>query len=210
MSEITQNEPLAPVANVSEPDALASAPIVDADASSPAWLPQRLEQARSAERSKFLAGLGYTDGKALQADLSALKASRDAQLSDAQRSAATIAELEPRARRVESLEIALQAYASTRLDELSAAQRAAVGAIAGADPVLQLSAISALAPTWTPIEAPAPAARVVSPISTSSAPVGPGPADTPSLTDHKARYAYLERTNPFAAASYFAEHRKHI
>lgn len=93
---------------------------------SPAWLPARLQRAADAERKRLLAELGIDDptvAKQLIAD--AQKRQQD-DMTEAQKAQARVAELQPKAKRLEAVEAALQATVEKRVEQLPKAMRGLV------------------------------------------------------------------------------------
>lgn len=164
------------------------------DTADPAWLAGRLER----ERKAILRELGVSDVANAKAALAAYRDQQEAAKSEAQRQAERIAQLELQAKRTADLEAVLATKAEREFGGLTNAQRAAVEAIAGADPAARLRAIDALRPTWDA----APSARpLAAPASTSAA--APAPAPTaPAEQNVLATYEALASTNPAAAAAY--------
>jgi 2-oxoglutarate dehydrogenase E2 component (dihydrolipoamide succinyltransferase) len=179
----------------------------------PGWLPERLKRAEEAARSAVLKELGITDPAQAKAALDAARAAEEAQKTQAQKDAERIAALTQSSARVAELEAIAKGRAEYEMAKLSDSQKAAVTALAGNDPGAQLKAITALAPTWgqsaAPVPPSAPPAAPVVPASSTPAGAAPAPAQI-SGTDHKARYADLQKTNPVAAAHYLTAHQKDI
>lgn len=161
-----------------------------------------------------MAELGVTNRDELKAAVAAQKAAADAQknaeqraLEAGQRATTTEAELA-------RYKNAVASQATAELAGLTEAQRTAVVAVAGDDHARQLTTIVALRPTWATSAPVAPAAAPATPATpaapaqpaapaTTAPPANSAPAPTnESPTDHKAEYARLKATNPFAAADY--------
>lgn len=193
--------PTEPATTAHTATAPAAAPTAASSTEDPKWLPERLEQARRAAVADVLKGLGVDKPEALKAQLDKLKALEESQLSDAEKVAKRIADLEPRAKRADQLEGAVKVYADREFGSLNEQQRDAVTAIAGDDPANILKTIESLRPTWFQ-QTTAPAA-VAAPASTSAAPPPPAAAGGVSETDHKSRFEQLKKENPFAASRYF-------
>ena len=86
--------------------------------SDPSWLPARLQRAEEAARKKLLLDLGIEDpskGKELIAD--ALKRKED-EMSEVQKAKAKIADLEPKAKRVDEITAALHEMVQKQIDAL--------------------------------------------------------------------------------------------
>lgn len=174
----------------------------------PKWLPDRLKQAENSAVAKLLNGLGVDKPEALKAQLDKLRALEESQLSESEKVAKRIAELEPQAKRAEQLEGAVKLYADREFQSLSEPQRNAVTAIAGNDPASILKTIESLRPTW--FQAAPATAPAAPPASTSAAPPPPAAAGGVSETDHKSRFEQLKKENPFEAARYFGAHKAAI
>jgi hypothetical protein len=167
----------------------------------PEALRQRLEQAAHAAQTKLLADLGIADVAEAKAAIAAQRAAAEAQKTDAEKLAALNL-------RVTAQESALVVAVAQAASKVTPEQKAAVDAIAGADPVTWLKTYAALAPTWggspaVAAVATATPAAPIAPIITSTAPAAPAPAPTnqTSPADHATVYASL-KSNPFAAAQY--------
>lgn len=193
-----------------------AAPVVDEN---PPWLKGRLEQARAGA----LADLGITDpAKAKEAIAAAKKAEDDAK-SAAEKLGEANKALEAEKARAGSYEAVIKERAASELGTLTADQQIAVRKIApDTNPAAQLSAITALAPTWKTVAAAvvpaavpgtAPAAAtspaVAQPANTAPAGGSPPPA-AGSPPDHKAEYQRLKAVNHIAAGAYMLEHANKI
>lgn len=192
----------------------APAPPNEPHVGEPGWLPERLKRAEESARAAVLKELGITDPAQAKAALDAAKAAEEAQKTQAQKDAERIATLTQSSSRLAEAEAVAKARADYEMAKLTEVQKAAVAGLAGEDPISQLRAITALAPTWGQQAAPAPAApsapaAPVIPASSTTAGAAPAPA-TISGTDHKGRLAELQKTNPVAAAHYLAAHTKEI
>jgi hypothetical protein len=198
-----------PVASGKAP-AIAAAPApapapVGEPSEKPSWLDARLER----ERAKVLKDLGIESLEDGKKAIGELNAKREAEKTSAQKAAELEGTLKSTKADKEAMAAALGGYAKTQLASLTDAQREAVAAIAGEDPVKQLKAIEALAPTWkaaagTPATPSTPAAPGT-PKPNDTAPGQSAPNDSNANTsppDPKAIYAELKKTNPFIAARY--------
>lgn len=180
----------------------------------PAWLNPRLEQARRSAEAGVLQQLGVATVAEAQAALTAHRAAVDAQRTEAERTAARIAQADAAIARAAQLETAVRAQAEVALAGLTAEQRAAVEALAGSDPARIVTSIAALRPTWaapvasTPT-APPPAAPQA-PATTAPATPPPNPAHPGSPTNHKSQYELLLARNPIQAAAYAERHGRQI
>jgi hypothetical protein len=193
-----------------------------ADDQNPPWLKGRLERAQK----EALEALGITDPAKAKAALDAAKKAEDDAKSAAQKLGETTTALEAEKARAMSYEAVIKERAASELGTLTADQQAAVRKIApDTNPAAQLSAITALAPTWKAIAAAAPVATAATPATAvapaatpaaatppaSTAPaLGSPPPATGSPPDHKAEYSRLKTTNPIAAHAYMNEHADKI
>lgn len=172
----------------------------------PHWLAARLEQKEKA-LLKELGVESLDDAKKAIADLNA---KREAEKTAAQKASEAETALKAEKAKSEEMAKALGAYAKSKMDGLTEAQRAAVVAVAGEDAAKQLATIEALTPTWASQPAPtaAPATAGAAPIQqqkpadTAPAPSAPNEGGAPLPADPKAIYADLKKTNPVIAARY--------
>lgn len=179
----------------------------------PAWLPSRLEQAKSSAKKAVLSELGFDDTGSLKEALDELKSFREASLTEKERLESRLSELTPAAERAAALENTVKSYAERELASLSQAQREAVDKLSGGDPSKVLGAIEVLKPTWVVAAPPAEPAPVVDAEpakkpETTSAPKGPPDGGTTSSVDIKAEFMRNRSAdgNPFKAARIVAEH----
>lgn len=174
----------------------------------PAWLKPRLEQAQRSAETGVLKRFGVEKPEDLEAKLARLAELEKSQLSEQERVSLELAELRAKAERAKALEESIGMVASREVSGLNELQKAAVLALAGADPAAQLRTIESLRPTWAAMQVSAPA-QVTPPAQTSAAPSQPASAQL-SQIDHKARFAELQKTNPFAAAAYASQHASRL
>lgn len=173
-----------------------------------AWLKPRLEQAQRSAETGILKRFGVEKPEDLEAKLARLAELEKSQLSEQERVSLEMAELRAKAERAKALEESIGMVASREVSGLNELQKAAVLALAGTDPAAQLRTIESLRPTWAAMQVSAPA-QVIPPAQTSAAPSQPASAQL-SQIDHKARFAELQKTNPFAAAAYAQKHASQL
>lgn len=193
------------------PPAPAPAPVAAAAGGEehPAWLPGRLAREREAAQRALLTELGVPD------------------LPTARQRMAEAANMTTATARTATLEQTIKQRVDVELAQLTAEQRTAVTAIAGADPARVLTTIDQLRPTWGAPAAPAPAAAGTAapphapvappppaptppPADTAPGRVAPGGSPPPPATTHTAHHAALLKTNPFAAAAYSRQYGRLI
>lgn len=210
-----QGAPAAPPAQ-NPPAAAPPAQPADTMTLTTAQLNERLERAKST----VLKDLGVSDlDKAKAAIAAAAKAEEDAK-SAAQKLGETAATVKSLNDELERHKAVTRDHASRQLAVLTMEQQAAVKALAGEDPAMQLRAIDTLRPTWSvapvvaqpqpaapPSAAPAPAPPATTAPPAAAAPPAAGPSSPP---DHKSEYKALQKTNPVAAAHYLQAHAKQI
>jgi NAD-dependent DNA ligase len=208
MSEPTEATPSAP-APVAADNATTTA--TKADDKSPAWLPERIEQAKRSAMAETLKALGVADVESAKAAIAKARELEEASKTEIQRLSEKALALEPLAKRAAELDATVARYADAELAMLSEAQRAAVAAIAGDDKARALATIDALRPTWVaaaaaPLAASAP---IPAPANTSQVPA-PKAAMATAGVDHKATYEGMRATNPVMAAQYLSAHSREI
>lgn len=166
----------------------------------PHWLNARLERERASMLKKF----GFESVEDAQASATELKVKREAEKTAVDKAAEALSRAKKAETQAKALSETVSEYATRELGGLSEEQKAAVTAIAGEDPALQLKAIAALQPTWvkaTETAKPVPAKAI------DTAPPANAPAPTAtSETNHRAQYEALRKSNPFAAAAYGTMH----
>lgn len=192
----------ATTSNTATPPAPVAAPAPAAPAAEkgesekPHWLDGRLER----ERKALLKELGLDDVETGKKAIAELNAKREAEKTAAEKAAELDAKLKASDAEKAAMAEALGLTAKARLATLTEAQKAAVTALAGDDPVKQLKTIEALTPTWPS----APAATATETKAADTAPGRTAPtSETPtSAPDLKAIYAELRKTNPVMAARF--------
>lgn len=216
----------APTAPTATPPQPAPAQPAGSQDPEPGWLNERLKRAEASAQARLLQQLGVAKLEDAQSVLAAHKSAEDAKKSDAEKFAATSAELERAKARAQQLEESTKTWATAEMAKLDAAKQGAVTAIAGDDPAAQLKAIAALAPTWGQPAAPAAAAQSTAAAgatgaaatqqaaapATSAPPANAPDGNTPtqSPVDHKAVYERLTRENPWQANIYARDHAREI
>lgn len=199
MSEPTEATPSAPAPVAVDTTNATAKP---ADEKAPAWLPERIEQAKRSAMAETLKALGVTDVESAKAAIAKARELEEASKSEIEKLAGKLAALEPQAKRAADLEERIGRLADAELAKLSDAQRDAVKRLAGDDRARMLDALDALRPTWTapaaPTNAPAPLPTAA---STAQAPAPPPAAKTHGV-DHRATYEALKASNPVMAAAY--------
>lgn len=212
MSEPTEATQSAP-APVAADTATATAPVAPAkaDDKNPAWLPERIEQAKRSAQADALKALGVESFDAAKAAIAKARELEEASKTEIQRLSEKALALEPLAKRAAELDATVARYADAELAKLSEAQRAAVAAIAGDDKARALATIDALRPTWVAAAAAptAASAPIPAPANTSQVPA-PKAAMATAGVDHKATYEGMRATNPVMAAQYLSAHSREI
>jgi hypothetical protein len=196
VAEVTVASKETPVVETKGAPAAPASTETKAENGAPNWLPERLER----ERKSLLKELGIdnlADAKKLISDANA---KREAEKSDAQKRGELEKILEGANKRLEETTSALKSYAEAQLKALSEPQRAAVSALAGEDPAMQLKAIETLRPTWASAAA---ATAVEKPKDTAIAPSAPNDASSQqSPPDLMAIYNEWKTKNPVWAARF--------
>ncbi len=188
-----------PAAQTPPPQTPTAPPAVEKDPEKEhAWLKGRLEQASKSGASSLLKSLGFANEAEAKAAIEAGKKAQESALSEQERIAKRLGEIEPLATRAGTLETALRGYAERELGALNEAQKTAVTAVAGDDPSRVLQVIEQLKPTWGTSQVPATPV----PATTSPPPAAPPGTSAGSPPDHKAVHQRLLETNPIAAARY--------
>lgn len=165
----------------------------------PPWLAGRLARAKT----KHLADLGFKDESEARAALEARRAAEESTKTLEQRriEAETLAgklKLEN-----EELATYVAQTATSRMATLTDAQRAAVTAVAGDNPKLQLSMIDAFASTWATPASPLATGLPVQPKpAQTAAPAPPPPAPGTPKTDFE-KWNDLKQTDPVGASLFY-------
>lgn len=193
--------PQAVLPGVAPPPAAAAVPPASAPSEpDPKWVADRLDR----HKKQLFSELGFKD----EADAkSALEARRVAEESTKTVEQKRV-EAEQRAKKLEGQvterDELITKLAATKMGALTEAQRAAVEAVAGKDPILQLNMIDAFAPTWGGA-APAPGAPAPGapprPAQTA-APAPPPPAPGTPKTDFE-KWNDLKATDPVGASLFY-------
>jgi len=209
---IAADPPAAPVVPPapSAPATPPAAPPVD-----PAWLNDRIAQAKKNGEADALKALGVANVDEAKAAIAAAKAAADTKKSAEEKAAEYKTQLEATAAKAAALEGTIKDRVAIELSALTAEQKAAVQAVAGDDAAAQLRAIDKLKPTWaaaptSPAADPAkPPSAKTTPATTAPTREAPGSAP-PDPTNHLAVYTDLKATNPMAAAQYRKAHRAEL
>ncbi len=225
--------PPAPAAAAPAPaPAAPPAPVPAAPPVDPAWLGDRINQAKRSGQGELLSKYGVKTADELDAKLARLRELETASLTDAQRQQQELETLRTQATSAAPAIAVIKTRVERELKQLTDDQRAAVIAIAGEDPTAQLRTIDALSPTWglapagsaaaaaaaptaaAPSAPAAPAPSAPAPLPPPGNTVAPGAAPAPvvpgSPPDHKAHYDSIKKTNPIAAAHYLKRHQDQI
>lgn len=180
----------------------------------PAWLPERIKQAKDAATRDLLRQLGFENPDAAVAAVNDLKKRQDAEKTETQRLTEENAALKVTAAKVTEYESVIRAQAEVELAKIPEAQRLAITELAGADPVKQVKALEkmraagmfapppvAAAPV-TPVVA-APVVPITPVVPSTTAPPAIAPVPTPAGgKSHLAELDALEKQNPQLAAQY--------
>lgn len=174
----------------------------------PAWLPGRLEKAKTAAVNSLLSELGVKDSASLKANLARLSELETASLTEQEKTAKRLAELEPRAQKADRLEAAFKSVVDAKFSTFSEAQQAAIDARANGDPekrweLMQLAEAFAGGTTSQPAQPTTPA-----PANTSPAAPAP-PARSDALTPRQ-QYEALKTTDPMRANLFYQLNRAAI
>lgn len=140
----------------------------------PAWLPARLDRARTAAAADVLRELGITDVAAGKAAIAEAARVRDASKSESERQAEQLAALRTRVAQADESAAALKEYAEAELSKLTQDQREAVVDIAGTDHAKQLKTLVRLRKTWAK-DGALPAQSAGSPVPTPPGGTPPTP-----------------------------------
>lgn len=180
---------------------------------------ERLARERAAGTRELLESIGIKDPATLKTIVEEHSKRLEGQKTIEERAASTATALEAERTEKAGLLKVVTDRAALEFNLLSPAQKTAVVALAGDDPARRLSAIDALWPTWAAQESQqAASATAVVPVvpatpaqrDTAARPTAPTEAATTAVTDHKSEWERLQKTNPFAAASYAIRHAGQI
>jgi len=180
-------------------------------------LNDRLDQAKRSANAELLATLGVKDPAEAKAKLDALRATEDAQKTEAQRQTDKIAALEPRAARADVLEQRVSELAALELGKLPPEHKAFVEDMTK-DPAEQLRAITALQArgvlkAGTPGAAlPPPAPPGANTTGAGAPPPAGGALTAPSTPEqHRAEHDRLVKAGALAqAANYMRRNGQEI
>ena len=186
--------------------AAAAAPIAPATTvqSEPEWLGGRVAQAKRSAEADLLKTLGVATADEAKAAIATAKAKADADKTAEQRATETAARLTKAEETLLAQHKAMTGFAASQMGALTPEQQAAVKAVAGEDAGMQLSAITALRPTWSAAQVAALAAAGAAATTAPAAGAPNGAAPAPQ--NARAVYEQMRVTNPFAAAAFGAAH----
>lgn len=200
----------------------------------PAWLNERVAQAKRNAEAEVLKRLGVSDVDAAAKAIAKAKELEDASKSELQRKDDRIKALEPHEQQAKSYRDALDKRAQVELARLPPAAQERIKAIAGDDPIKVLESVDlALAMSGqqgttqqgTPAagqqgqpppgqSAPAQGSSTqqqgkppVPPAANTSGALGGPPSANGSPPDHLAIWKDMQTKNPMAAAHYFIAHQ---
>ena len=203
----------APVVATAVTPPAAVVPPAPASAADPAWLPDRIAQAKRSAEADLLKSLGFESPEAAKAAGAAAKAAADANKSAEQRAAEATTQAATSKAQADAALTVVGSHAGRQMAALSPERQTAVKAIAGDDPVKQLSAIDALLPTWgaaaTATAAAVTATAIAAGASTSAAGGAPMPATTVA-PDKAQTLESLEKSNPMLAATFALRNARDI
>jgi hypothetical protein len=190
----TANQPNvpAPAATQANPD---EPPAVD-----PKWLGERLKRATA----QHLKSLGFESEEDAKAALEARRVAAEAAKTTEQKLLEAQQAHKKLERQLAERDELVAKTAAAKLAALTDAQRAAIEATAGKDPLLQLSMIEAFAPTWAAQAAApaAPGAPAASRPAHTAAPAAPPPVPGAPKTDFD-KWIDLKATDPVAASLFY-------
>lgn len=176
--------PTAPVVapSVVSPAPAASSPAAQSDdGKEPHWLPDRLRRAEDAARKSLLKDLGVEDPKDVKKALADYKAKVEAEKSEIQKALERAQAAESAAKERDVYKAKVESWAMAEFNALTDAQKAAVDALAGDDPLKRANAIEVLRPTWVAQAAAAAAvASAAAPVAPVAAPAPPVPPPIPA------------------------------
>jgi len=191
--------------------------------SEPDWLGPRLKQAQESAQRKLLNELGFPDLEAAKDQIQKAKQIEEASLTEQERVAKRVAELEPQAQRATVLEKRYAALIEEQFAALPEAQRSAIDAVANGDPEKRHEYMSVFRAAGV-VDAPAspetgpalnngePAAGAAPDATTKPAPVTttpPGSPPTPAQPRNRWE-EYQALTNPMQAAIFYRANKREI
>lgn len=213
-------EPPKPAAQQATPPAAPPAPpppgVKDSEpkpGEEPNWLTTRTERAAEKARTDLLAQLGVTDPEQAKAAIKAAADAAEANKTAEQRAAEEAEARKAAQSKVDRQHSILVEQAARMMAVLKPEQQEAVKKLAQDDPMQQLNAIAALAPTWSAAEAAQQQADQSAQPPVNTAPASnnaPPSADPNSPPDHQANYRQLQGENPFKAAVYGQAHMREV
>jgi len=159
----------------------------------PAWLPDRLKQARATAQKQLLQELGVTDPGDVKAKLAELDKLKTAQLTDQERIAKQLAELQPKADLADKLQAQFSSIVDSQFSALPEMQQAAIDSVASGDAGKRWELMQVLRAAGGAVIAAA--AR---PANTAPA-APPPPAPTQPQTPFQ-RWEALQKTDPVQAS----------
>jgi len=180
-----------------------ASPTAGADPS-PTWLPERLKQARQAERKALLESFGVKDGDELKTRLQKLQELETSQLSEQERTAKMLDELRPKAEAGERVSALFASVVEKQFAELPEQTQAAIDARANGDAEKRwdlMQVVAATAPTQ-PVSPSAPR-----PANTPAAPPAPTPGNPQTAFD---RWQALKASDATAASIFYQSHSSEI
>jgi len=181
----------------------------------PAWLPERLKQAKESAERAILEQLGVQNVDDLKSRLTKARELEQQQMTESEKAAARIKELESSLPKLQQAESTLKSMIEDQFESLSDAQKAAIDAVANGDAMSrwQLMQVvrAASAGQETQPAPPKPPAQTV-PAGTPRPPAAPAPAQTKfemwqdrskrnpieASIFYNANMAEIERTRPTA------------
>lgn len=169
-------------------------------------LAARLERERKSAEAKLLGSLGVTNADEIKARLKELDDLKTAQLSEAERTQKTIADLTPKAQRAEVLEQRLAAIVEEQFAALPESQRNAIDSVASGNAEKRLELMQVMrAAGLVPIAQPPAAPKPPPPANTAPPVNAPSPAGSETAWD---KYAAI--TNPTTRSLFYRTHTAEI
>ena len=179
----------------------------------PHWLPGRLNQAKDSAINGLLSELGVKDSATLKANLARLSELETASLTEQERVAKRLADLEPKAQKAERLEAVFKSVVEAEFSTLTESQQAAIDARANGDPekrweLMQLAkAFAGAAPSQPPTAPATPATP--NPATTRPDGAQKPPARSEALTPRQ-QYEAMRNTDPMRATIFYQLNRQAI